>query len=650
MSLLRYFPVYLYKIKAIVPRLSSGRRHQLFHMICLLPFSLLLPFTSSGHAQEISASITINPGMVTTSVNPLLFGHNVVFSGNGMWNTQLNDLAPTVAPLVKSLAPTILRFPGGSLADLYIWEDGLGFQTTTKVTPTDRTITLEATPSWGAVQKARVLDSLGGPFGGPFSFAHQIGPTLEGITGLQIVHSAGAEVRPDARSGQPDWVDNVYGIDEHMQFARSIGAQTILTINYGTGLEQSGKVSTSASLSQRVKRAAAWVAYLNGSPTDARPLGIDGEGTDWRTVGYWAQRRAQRGHPEPYGVRYWEIGNEIYGNWETGCTKAQQYATDFKVFATAMKMVDPSLKVGAVGLSNPHGRGDADSVDEWNATVVRTSGDALDFLVLHLYYPSARQAQVSYTSPTWFSAIMAGAQQAITDLQAIRAIITANSTRATQIELAVTEYGIWPADSTNARDYANLARALYDVDLLLQLLQHGPQLGVVLATAWNLHGSNETAAIGFDWVSGTRTVRPPYEAFRLVKSSLRQQLVSTTVRSPVFRTSGVTNVKPHAAVPVLQALATTDPHRKQVNLLVLNRSLSGTIRSIIYFEGFLPAAAMQVHTLHGSRPDAHNEGGTSGMKIVSSQLTHVSSSFTYAFPPHSLTSMEFSTNSTDASR
>lgn len=619
----------------------------LLAMIFPLALFLLPPRVSLAREQKPSASITIDAGQVTAPINPLLFGHNVVFSGSGMWNVKLNDLDPNATSLVKRLSPTIVRFPGGSVSDLYLWEDGLGHRTSAEVTPTDHTITFDTSLPWGTVQKARFIDSLGGPFGDVFSFIRQSRATLEEVAGLQTAHPAGTEVRPDARTGQPDWVDNTYGIDEHLKLIHSLGAQAVLTVNYGTGLEKTGKVSTATSLSQRVKRAAAWVAYVNGSSTDTRSLGIDPEGNDWQTVGYWARKRARRGHLRPYGVRYWEIGNEVYGKWETGFTTARQYAVDCKIFAAAMKMVDPSIKVGVVGLADPHGRGDADRVDAWNATVVRVAGEVLDFLVLHLYYPSARRTQIAYTSPTWFTAIMAGAQQAISDLQEIRTIIAAHSAHAAQIELAITEYGVWPADSSDARDYSNLARALYDSDLLMSLVQQGAALNVSLATAWNLHGSNETAAIRYDWATGIRTVRPHYHAFRQVTSVVKRQLIPTAVSGPSFRTGGVTNVKPSSTVPVLHAIATTDAGDKTVNLLVLNRSLTEVVNTAIHFQGFLPTATVEVQTLHGPRIDAHSEDSVSGVQLAPSQVTAASPSFTYTFPPHSLTSLKFSADSAD---
>lgn len=51
--------------------------------------------------------------------------------------------------------------------------------------------------------------------------------------------------------------------------------------------------------------AADWVEYMNAEVGENPNGGID-----------WAQVRAQNGHPEPYNIKYWEIGNEVYGNWE----------------------------------------------------------------------------------------------------------------------------------------------------------------------------------------------------------------------------------------------------------------------------------------------------------------------------------------------
>lgn len=51
--------------------------------------------------------------------------------------------------------------------------------------------------------------------------------------------------------------------------------------------------------------AADWVEYMNSKVGENPNGGID-----------WAAVRAKNGHPKPYNIKYWEIGNEVYGNWE----------------------------------------------------------------------------------------------------------------------------------------------------------------------------------------------------------------------------------------------------------------------------------------------------------------------------------------------
>ena len=88
-------------------------------------------------------------------------------------------------------------------------------------------------------------------------------------------------------------------------------------------------------------------------------------------------------------IKYWEIGNECYGKWEAGCEMAnsagvltgREYGEDFRVFAQAMKAVDPTIKVGVVV---------KDVDDAWNQTVLPEVKDHADFLVVHEYSPQSR--------------------------------------------------------------------------------------------------------------------------------------------------------------------------------------------------------------------------------------------------------------------
>src|SRR6185295_755006 len=97
----------------------------------------------------------------------------------------------------------------------------------------------------------------------------------------------------------------------------------------------------------------AWVEYVNGPPTST-----------------WGARRAALGHPEPYGVRLWELGNEIWGDWVRGHTDAETYARHYIRHQAAMKAIDPSIQLIAVG----------DNDMDWNRTVLKIAGPQIDYL------------------------------------------------------------------------------------------------------------------------------------------------------------------------------------------------------------------------------------------------------------------------------
>lgn len=153
-----------------------------------------------------------------------------------------------------------------------------------------------------------------------------------------------------------------------------------------------------ASINGTAEEAAAAVAFFNGSVGDERAIGTDREGRDWSTVGHWAQLRADHGHPDPVGIAYWEVGNEVYGArssvgpkcaswgwedvWTCDGTEYVEGTADhdgFRQFREAMHAVDPTIAVGAVGV------GDRGAWHGWDDAVMSAAGDEIDFYVVHNY-------------------------------------------------------------------------------------------------------------------------------------------------------------------------------------------------------------------------------------------------------------------------
>src|SRR5208282_1980298 len=127
----------------------------------------------------------------------------------------------------------------------------------------------------------------------------------------------------------------------------NLNAQTMITLNYGTGF---------------TNEAAAWVAYVNASTSNTQPLGVDATGTNWQTAGYWASLRASAplgtddgknflriSQTAPLGFKYWEVGNEEYGSWETDSNSLPHdpytYAQRAAGYISLIKAVDPAAKI-----------------------------------------------------------------------------------------------------------------------------------------------------------------------------------------------------------------------------------------------------------------------------------------------------------------
>jgi alpha-N-arabinofuranosidase len=129
---------------------------------------------------------------------------------------------------------------------------------------------------------------------------------------------------PDRRPPKWDYVwnyaqSNDIGTDEFLTLCRLIAVEPYLCVNSGFG---------------SAREAAELVEYVNGDA--GSPMG---------------RARAANGHPEPYKVKYWNIGNEMFGFWQLGYMTPSQYVMKHTLFAKAMKKADPSITLVAVGAS-----------------------------------------------------------------------------------------------------------------------------------------------------------------------------------------------------------------------------------------------------------------------------------------------------------
>ncbi|KAL7267814.1 hypothetical protein RUND412_009584 [Rhizina undulata] len=137
---------------------------------------------------------------------------------------------------------------------------------------------------------------------------------------------------------------NVFGTDEFMKWCEVVGCEPYLALNMGTGT---------------LDEALGWVEYCNSTQDT-----------------YWANLRRKNGREEPYNVKYWALGNEVYGDWQIEQSTKEDYAKKARQWAKALKLLDPSLKLILCG---------ATGYEDWDRYVLQECVEWVDMHSIHIY-------------------------------------------------------------------------------------------------------------------------------------------------------------------------------------------------------------------------------------------------------------------------
>lgn len=205
----------------------------------------------------------------------------------------------------------------------------------------------------------------GGNFTSPYHWEDGIGPRAQRPRRLELAWG----------SEEP----NQFGTDEYLAWCEAVGAEPFL-------------VHSCRSVDEAVR----WIEYTNhAGDTD------------------YTRQRAHNGHPEPYGVRYWGIGNEVYAKWQMGYRSAEEYAAAAREHAQFMRSVDPSIRLIAVG--SPW------RPEEWATHLLQRAGRLIDYVSIHLYAASTHLFEgddydAVVSQPLYFGQQIAAYSHLIADL------------------------------------------------------------------------------------------------------------------------------------------------------------------------------------------------------------------------------------------
>ena len=279
----------------------------------------------------------------------------------------------------------------------------------------------------------------------------------------------------DVLSGQSQAVD----FDQYATLLTRTGAQGMITVNYGTG-DTAGASQSPAETGAQF--AADWVRYANVT--------------------------------KHYGIKYWEIGNEVYGNgtygadWEpdqhcasgsnpSNCGPAV-YAKNAAAYISAMKAVDPSIVIGVVLTAPgnwPDGVTSAGSPQAWNQTVLSALGNQIGFADIH-WYP---QNPSSVTPPGPTDAGLLGDSANIPTMVSSMRSLLSQYTGTTTTPIMVTETN--SVSSNPGKQTLSIVNALFLPQDYLTWLANG----VSSVDWWQIHNGIVTTGDNGSGLAGTAT-------------------------------------------------------------------------------------------------------------------------------------------------
>jgi alpha-N-arabinofuranosidase len=382
---------------------------------------------------------------------------------------------------------------------------------------------------------------------------------------------------------------NRFGTDEFVEYCRALGAEPHICINMGTG---------------SLDEAQAWVEYCNGTGNT-----------------YWANRRRANGHPEPYRVRYWGLGNEMYGAWQIGHLTAEQYVAAARRYAQIMLLTDPSIELVSCGLSG---------LADWDRVVLDGLADLVRYHSIHLYTGTADYV-TNVLQPHLADRALRICEALIEQARVARGVRH-------PIGIAYDEWNVWYRTRTPAgraggiEEQYDLSDALAVACFLNAFVRHCRSVAMAnIAQLVNVIAPVFTRADGL-------FLQTIYHPLRLYAEHTRAVALDPLVVSPTLEVEGdIAELGPFQALDVV---ATRDADRGRLTLAVINRHPEeGVETSLEVIGGFESWATRRVYEVGGASPtDTNSFAEPTRVSVMERSL---GASSTYTFPPHSLSVVSF---------
>jgi alpha-L-arabinofuranosidase len=386
---------------------------------------------------------------------------------------------------------------------------------------------------------------------------------------------------------------NRFGTDEFMAFCEAVGAEPYLCLNMGTGT---------------IDEAQAWLEYCNGT-TDTE----------------WVRRRRDNGHPGPYKVKYWGLGNEMYGDWQIGQLSAEDYVKEARQLAKVLKLTDPGIELVSCGESG---------LSDWDATVIDGLAPYVQWHSIHIY---------TGDDDYWTNVL--APHQTERALRVARSLIEKARYKHQvrhPIHVAYDEWNVWFRDmdgTAGLEEQYNLGDALAVATYLHAFIRHADTVKMAnLAQLVNVIAPIVTSPEGL-------FLQSIYHPLRLFADHLGETALDIAVECDVHDFIPAAKAGPWpnrfadlGPFPVLDAVATRSEAEGKLMLSVINRSPDTDVTAQVSLGDSVRGSRVLVQELNAAGWDTTNSFERPGaVSVAETAMDNPGGGWQHRFPAHSLT-------------
>jgi alpha-N-arabinofuranosidase len=384
---------------------------------------------------------------------------------------------------------------------------------------------------------------------------------------------------------------NHFGTDEFIRYCRALGAEPYICVNMGSG---------------SMDEAAAWVEYCNATGDT-----------------HWANLRRANGQDEPYSVKLWGLGNEMYGSWQIGATTAEDYVRKARQFAAVMLLVDPTIELVSCGQWG---------WTEWDRIVLDGLADLVRYHSIHLYTGS----------PDYYANVLAP-HQADRALRLCEALIErVRFMRGIQhrIGIAYDEWNVWYR-MRGSRERRNGLEERYDLSDALAIATY---LNIFIRHCRSVDLANYAQMVNVIAPIFTRPdglfLQTVYHPLRLYAEHIQPVALDAMVDSPRLRLEaaqleGIADLAPFDALDVS---ATCNDAGSELCIAVVNRHRDQDVSARIDLHGRELDAPVSVFEVNADEVSAANSFDEPERVVIHQcQREASAANIEHTFAAHSLT-------------